>query len=155
MLPSCFTRTDLDRSVTQTIATAASCMHLWDMRFKQQTAPKKLQQHACSFLTGLVGVRTGSCCNPTLNTIPSTLIYLLASEGRRRPNSSPPTTYSEQLPIYSFNRLSIFSDLNAVKARMHVQHVLGLKLKRFQTISPQNAIQNTNKIPRTGQGRRY
>jgi hypothetical protein len=46
-------------SVTQTIATA-SCMHLLDMRFNQQTALKKLQQHSCSFLTGLVGVRTGT-----------------------------------------------------------------------------------------------
>ena len=55
------------------------------------------------------------------------------------------------------DRLSIFSDLDAVshiahmhvQAHMRVQHKIGPKSKRFQTISPQSATQ----IPKTDQGR--
>jgi len=46
-------------------------------------------------------------------------------------------------------RLFIFSDLDAVTAHMHVQHKLGPKSKRFQTISSQSATQ----IPKTDQGK--
>ena len=44
---------------TKLIATT-SYIHLWDMHFNQQTPLKKLQQHSCSSLIGLAGVRTGT-----------------------------------------------------------------------------------------------
>ena len=43
---------------TRIIATT-SYIYLWDMHFNQQTPLKKLQQHSCSSLIGLAGVRTG------------------------------------------------------------------------------------------------
>ena len=40
-------------------------------------------------------------------------------------------------------RLSIFSDLDAVKAHMHVQHKLGTKPKKVSNHQPQSASRNT------------
>ena len=40
-----------------------SYIHLWDMHFNQQTPLKKLQQHSCSSLIGLAGVRTDTWIN--------------------------------------------------------------------------------------------
>jgi hypothetical protein len=71
-----------------------------------------------------------------------------------RVENSPPVYLPDTLdtcqPGPSAERLSIFSDVDAVKAYMHVQNKLGPKSKmqkRFQTISPQNA-----KMPRSDLG---
>ena len=52
------------------------------------------------------------------------------------------------------DRLSIVSDLDAVKAHMHVQHKLGPKLKKVQTISPQSAPQDTKNWSRKALSRK-
>jgi len=53
------TKSQASPFATRIIATI-SCIYLWDIHFNQQTLLKKLQQHAYSSLTGLVGVRTGA-----------------------------------------------------------------------------------------------
>ena len=56
-----------------------------------------------------------------------------------------PDTFDICQPVPPAERLSLFSDLDAVKAHMHVQLKLGPKLKKGSTIRPQvlHKIQNT------------
>ena len=69
-------------------------------------------------------------------------IYWPARVGNPPPACLPGTLNTCQ-PGPPAERFSIFSNLNAVKAHMHVHHKLGPKSKRDQTIIPQNATQNT------------
>ena len=88
----------------------------------------------------------------TLTSIP--LIHLLASKGGK-PSPSLPTRYSKHQPTRAFRRKALhFLKSRSLKSHMHVQHKLGPKLKKVQTISPQSAPQDTKNWSRKALSRK-
>jgi len=80
------------------------------------------------------------------------IFFWTARVEKPSPACLPDTLNTCQEPGLPVERLSIFSDLDAVKAHMLVQHKLGPKLKEGFKPSVHKMLY---KIPRTDQGRHY